>query len=77
MLKEKLIAKAEELGWKVQIDEITDGIEVDFYQYSPAGEDFGFYIYADSIEDVPNEEEQQRIIIGQFQNYKVILEKEE
>ena len=55
MLKEKLIAKAEELGWKVQIDEQTGGIEVNFYQYSPAGEDFGFNVCADSIEDVPDE----------------------
>lgn len=62
MLKEKLIAKAEELGWKVQIDEQMDGVDVNFYKYSPMGEDFGFNIYADSIEDVPDE-------VGKYYTY--------
>jgi hypothetical protein len=39
-MKEKLIAKLEELGWGVYITE--DGWE--FSQYSPAGEDFDAYI---------------------------------
>lgn len=47
---EKLVDKAEKIGWTVYIDE--DGW--DFRQYSPAGEDFSFFV---SKSDVHSEED--------------------
>ncbi len=50
---EKLVDKAEKIGWTVYIDE--DGW--DFRQYSPAGEDFSFFV---SKSDVHSEEDMVR-----------------
>lgn len=52
---EKLVDKAEKIGWTVYIDE--DGW--DFGQYSPAGEDFSFFV---SKSDVHSEEDMVREI---------------
>lgn len=52
---EKLVDKAEKIGWTVYIDE--DGWE--FRQYSPAGEDFSFFV---SKSDVHSEEDMVREI---------------
>lgn len=48
-LKDQLIKKAEELGWKVTISE---GHEWEFKQSSPAGEDFFFSINANEHKEV-------------------------
>lgn len=50
---EKLVDKAEKIGWTVYIDE--DGW--DFRQYSPAGEDFSFFV---NKSDVHSEEDMVR-----------------
>ena len=50
---EKLVDKAEKIGWTVYIDEDV----WDFRQYSPAGEDFWFFI---SKNDVNSEEDMVR-----------------
>lgn len=50
---EKLVDKAEKIGWTVYIDE--DGW--DFRQYSPGGEDFSFFV---SKSDVHSEEDMVR-----------------
>lgn len=50
---EKLVDKAEKIGWTVYIDE--DGW--DFGQYSPAGEDFSFFV---SKNDVHSAEDMAR-----------------
>lgn len=54
-LKSMLIDKAEELDWSVEFDEGSCGRYVEFCKYSPAGEDFGFSVYFDEIEDIPDE----------------------
>lgn len=54
-LKSMLIDKAEELEWSVEFEEGSCGRYVEFSKYSPAGEDFGFSVYFDEIEDIPNE----------------------
>ena len=40
--RDKVIAKAEELGWCCTV---SDNNEWEFYQMSPAGEDFGVCLY--------------------------------
>ena len=40
--RDKIIAKAEELGWNCTA---SDENEWEFYQMSPAGEDFGVCLY--------------------------------
>lgn len=52
---EKLVDKAEKIGWIVYIDECG----WDFRQYSPAGEDFSFFV---SKSDVHSEEDMVREI---------------
>lgn len=52
---EKLVDKAEKIGWTVYIDECG----WDFRQYSPAGEDFSFFV---SKSDVHSEEDMVREI---------------
>lgn len=65
-LKDMLIAAAEDLGWKVEFS-VNDAFTncprryVSFYQYSPAGEDFGFDVYFKDITDIPDE-------VGKFYN---------
>ena len=46
-LKSLLVSKAEELGWKVKIDESC----WEFQKYSPAGEDFWLSISGEDIVD--------------------------
>lgn len=48
-LKQKLIAKAEELQWSVNI---YNEKEWEFEKYSPAGEDFVFSIAVKNVKDV-------------------------
>jgi len=50
----ELIEIAENLGWRVTYDMPDNGAlyEMDFAQYSPAGEDFSFYCSADTPEDM-------------------------
>lgn len=54
-LKEKIIKKVKELGWKINIVEELETMDVDFYKKSPAGEDFSFTVQLDDIYDLPNE----------------------
>ena len=53
--KREIIEKAENLGWNVSFD--INGAKGDKYaefrQYSPAGEDFGFTVFYDTISEVP------------------------
>jgi len=44
-LKEMIINKAESLGWNVTVEEDNSW---GFWQFSPAGEDFGFEVVADT-----------------------------
>lgn len=39
--RDKIITKAEELGWNCTVDDENDW---EFYQMSPAGEDFGMCV---------------------------------
>lgn len=59
--KKLIIAKAKELGWEVVFGEQDSGKYVEFYQYSPAGEDFSFCVWFDSIKDIPYEVRQYYI----------------
>lgn len=45
-----LVERAEELGWSCYIDPIENGIE--FSQGSPAGEDFSFYAYGNTMNEM-------------------------
>ncbi len=58
-LKAMLTNKAEELDWTVRFEtqERNGKTEkyVYFAQYSPAGEDFSFYVFYEEIEDIPDE----------------------
>lgn len=50
-----IVRVSEELGWDVQWGSNGDGEEyVEFYQGSPAGEDFGFTIWYGDVSDVPD-----------------------
>ncbi len=51
---EELINKIESQGWKVS----QCGNDFEIRQYSPAGEDFIFYISAESVEEAISEIEQ-------------------
>jgi len=44
-LKNRIEAIAEEKGWKVEFGEQDNGKYAEFYQFSPAGEDFGFCVF--------------------------------
>lgn len=54
-LIEKFVFKAVELGWKVVFDKQENGKYAEFYKYSPAGEYFGFTVWYENIEELPNE----------------------
>ena len=54
-LKKLLLGKAEELGWEVAISGDGDEILAEFRKYSMAGEDFGFSVWAFSIEGISAE----------------------
>lgn len=60
-LKEKLVAKAEQLDWTVKFGDQDNGRYVEFYKYSPAGEDFSFCVWFDGIKDIPHEVSQYYI----------------
>lgn len=48
-----IVEVAEETGWTVNIKEQSSGnIELTFYQYSPAGQDFSFYITLDKDDNI-------------------------
>lgn len=49
--KEKLLSAAKSIGWSYY----CDGDGVDFSKYSPAGEDFGFYVHAVTGDEILNE----------------------
>ena len=52
-LKEVLVAEAEALDWTVEFSENGDDRYVEFFQYSPAGEDFSICVFFNCIEDIP------------------------
>ena len=48
-----IVEVAEANGWTVDIEEQSSGkIELTFYQYSPAGQDFSFYITLDKDDNI-------------------------
>lgn len=50
---DEIIKVAEDNGWRVDTDEQSNGdIELTFYQYSPAGQDFSFYITLDKDDNI-------------------------
>lgn len=50
---DEIIKVAENNGWRVDTDEQSKGdIELTFYQYSPAGQDFSFYITLDKDDNI-------------------------
>ncbi len=70
-LVKKLVAKAEELEWKVELrsqeNHYTGAIETyaEFYKYSPAGEDFGFRVFYKDADDLARE------VLGYSQDFDV------
>lgn len=50
---DEIIKVAEDNGWRVDTNEQSNGdIELTFYQYSPAGQDFSFYITLDKDDNI-------------------------
>lgn len=50
---EAIIKVAEDNGWRVDTEEQSNGnVELTFYQYSPAGQDFSFYITLDKDDGI-------------------------
>lgn len=67
--KAAVIAAAEKLGWRVSFEwqksnrtGKTDKF-VEFNQYTPAGEDFGFFEFYDRLSDLP------RLLMERYQDF--------
>lgn len=45
-----LVERAEALGWSCYVD--SDGFGIEFSQYSPAGEDFGFFACGETVDEI-------------------------
>ena len=54
-LRDLIVSKAEELGWNVHFYQQGEDEIAGFYQYSPAGEDFGFEVYFKTDDDLARE----------------------
>lgn len=50
---EKIMESAEKHDWQTYVDDSSKEICVEFRQYSPAGEDFSFCVWAQNVKDLP------------------------